>query len=543
MRKLGRRALDHLSGVEPDRGQVDLAVDLREWGDSEVSIVEAGGRWDRERREWIGEARQRAVWRVQPAQYEAAYWFADWLRAWLAGVRLPGSEDVYNLLLMGGAGGGKTDFIVKAWGILAVAKPSSVTFAVSPVEKDHTELLRYVAAMWPASWYYKPESEDRFYFFNGSQPELLSAYDDETLKRGQTDLALLNEAQKFPKRVYTMLRRRLGDRSGLLAMAANPASKEHGLWINDMHDEVVCGRRPTVRMFHFDWRQNPTIDQRAQETLSIDLDEDDVRRERDGEVIPLGKVVFERWSLEPAPRGNVAPVPELGEDVTEWFLKLVLGRPFKQWIGLDFDKLAYLPAMVGRAFADPEFHADDDPRKKIPVLPWYVDEVVVDEGEGLEDAVIDRLEAKGYRPEETAIIPDATGDIQGIQRIKGKHSLDVWRKREWRNIYFPQKHAKTNPDVSERMKVARALIRDSTGKRRLHSVPENHRFNAAMKKWPILNGGPARQHFFAHMCDAGTYPLYRLFARYLRLARPPKKTIELVTSERSDRRRQFDDVI
>ena len=66
-------------GVRPEDEQVDLCVSVMESGDSDVEIYRVGGRYDIEKRAWVGDAREAVVWRLKESQYEAGYWFGEFL--------------------------------------------------------------------------------------------------------------------------------------------------------------------------------------------------------------------------------------------------------------------------------------------------------------------------------------------------------------------------------------------------------------------------------------------------------------------------------
>jgi len=89
------------------------------------------------------------------------------------------------------------------------------------------------------------------------------------------------------------------------------------------------------------------------------------------------------------------------------------------------------------------------------------------------------------------------------------------RRRKWTNIYLPDGGLRRNPDIVERVAVTNARMCAADGRRRVYSDPRNVDLNQALRKWERKNGQPFRQSKYAHLCDAFSYPLYRLYPRKL----------------------------
>jgi hypothetical protein len=71
-----------------------------------------------------------------------------------------------------------------------------------------------------------------------------------------------------------------------------------------------------------------------------------------------------------------------------------------------------------------------------------------------------------------------------------------------------------NPPITERMQAANARFCDHpTRVRRTFSVPANRELNRALKLYENRNGVPNRRSDFAHLVDAATYPMWRLWPR------------------------------
>lgn len=499
MPSLQRQAAEVLYDDELGERFVDLRIDLREWGDSRTSILEVGGRWDRQERRWDSDGERRIVWRVHPGQYEAAYFFRDWFNAKVEGRRVPGWEEVYVMLGAGGRGAGKSDFGVRAGVMVAAGMADQIAWFVSPVEDETQELQRSIETITPASFYVWLKSDLCYYFWNGSRISMMSGYSPGTLKRGRVDYWLLNEAQRFPLESYKMIRPRLADTSGLGYIAANPPRDPKGRWVMDFFDRSKAKKLPGIRLFEFDPKLNPTIDHRGLEVLRPEFGEEDYRREILGEMLPIGDLVFYAWSdlLE---EGNVRRLPDVG-DCTRAITRKHLGREFDYVFGVDLQLTPHMASTPGKFFADP----DDKERP----LFWYTHNLAV---VGTEDDLVDAWEAAGFDPDRCALIIDASGWWQDAERTKGKASVDVFKRRGWRWCFRPDKKLKKNPPVSERIMAMNARL-CAAGKRRTFSVPENLELNQALKMWENRNGQPNKRSDFAHYGDASSYVQIRFFPR------------------------------
>lgn len=500
-KSLQGRAHAALSDGSGDR-YLDLCIDLREW-DGFTSILEVGGRWDRLERRWDGDAGELVVWRVQPAQYEAAYAFADWFLAYAQGKRPEGQEDVYVHFAAGGRGGGKSDLGVREAVIVAVGMSERIVWCISPTEDETVELQRVIQAITPAPFYRWLKSDLAYTFWNGSRIAMLSGYKPGNLKQGRVDFWLLNEAQRFRKSAYLMVRPRLADTSGLGFIAANPPREEKGQWVMEFHDLAKANKLPGMRLLEFNHRKNPVIDQRSLELLRPEFGEDDYRREILGEMVPVGERVFYAWSDLPEV-GNIQPRPDVG-NCTGAFTRKRLGREFDQVVSLDFQLAPHNAGVVTEFFANPEDL--DDP------FSWYTGELLA---EGTEHDLCDALDAAGFQPDRTAIVCDASGWWQDDERTKGRASTEVLRQRGWRFLFRPDKLLKKNPPVIERVLATNARFCSSTGVRRAFSVPENVQLNRAVKLWENRNGAPHKRSDFAHLCDAASYLQWRFFPRRMK---------------------------
>lgn len=510
-------ASKRLEDGEGDERFSSLCAEMVAEEDGEV-ILSVGGRWDKRDKRYDGDADQAVVLGLHPGQIEPARWFARWCEARLRGETLSVSvvdadgrgqskRPVYSCLCAGGRRGGKTDFCVKCALCFCVLIPGSRVWLVSENIPKTEELDEVLLDLLPSGWYARLGAPwYRYTFLNGSSLHLRSAHDAESLKRGRCDFAVLNEAQNIPERAYAIVRAAIADTGGLVLLAANPPDNTPlGQWVGDFYERTKARRRAS-KLFEFDPRLNPHVRVEALESMADEIDERSFRIEILGEFLPRTDVVFYSWSQD-----NVVPLPEMGRIVTGEFLRRRMGsRPFPRVIGADFQMAPHMAAVSYQAYDDPldPFDQGGEP------LLWIAEEFRL-EG-ATEDDLIDELEARGFRGDETAVIADASGEWQDAERTRGKGSYDRFRERKWRFIFTPDKDTKRNPLIIERTSVANSRMRAADGRRRLFSAPENYHTNRALKLWEIKNGFPNKRSEHAHLSDAVTYPLYRWYPRKLR---------------------------
>jgi hypothetical protein len=370
-------------------------------------------------------------------------------------------------------------------------------------------------------------------FAHGSEIYLLSAHNPSALKRGRADLIGLNEAQNMVKRAYTMVRAPIADRGGLVVCAMNPPDRPAGQWVMDKYEEAQASA-PTLKLFELDPEDNPHIVRGALEDMRHDVGELEYRREVLGEFIEIGDLVWYSWS----PRHNVKPLPDLGTDVTREFTRRTLGRPFDYVLSIDLQLSPHMACAVGEFYFDPA--EPDDP------LTWISDEVII---QGNEDELIDEIEGRRtadgspvYTPDTCALILDASGWWQDAERSKGRGSVDMFRRRGWRNLYRPDSKAKKNPLISERVLACNARMKNANGRRALFSVPDNRIVNTALKRWENRNGAPYRLSEYAHASDAVSYLIWRFFPRRLKGKSEAGIGYEKIVRRRSDRERDLDNL-
>lgn len=538
-----------LEAEQTSERYVDLCIVLRVHGTGE-ELVRVGGRWDRRLRRYVGPAKRGRVITVHQGQVKAARWFATWLRCRRSG-DWSGFRRVWSAMFVGGRRGGKSHLACVALCMFALEAPGSNAWAVSPTQEETEELERAIRAILPREWFsYRGDPKFEFKLHNGFTIRMLSGHKPRALKRGGVAFALYNEGQNMTKKGFVQLRGATADSGGLTVIAANPPDDPIGLWIEEMYEKARAGKIRS-EAFDFDPRDNPFIEYASLEDLQDEVDDHTYRREVLGEFVPIGNVVFHAWS----DAFSIRDVPEDFIDITAEFTKKHLGRAFGHLVGMDFDKTPHMAAVILKIYRDP---ADKD---ETPLV-WIVDEVVVEDAD--EDDLIDGLELPadgarcpccvaagrdGYRgwieegddaarPVVCGVIPDASGEWQDSTRTKGRGSWDWLRKRRWKYLYKPDSKMEKNPEITERVKVGNALLKARSGRRRLYSCKHNEKTNRALKYWEIRNGVPYKRSDYSHICDAVTYPCWRLFPRRRTPGGGAYKSVKKLS-----RRKQFDGVI
>lgn len=554
----------------PSRQFVDMSLSLRlcdvvdrvPVAGSDEELIEIGGRWDRRRKKWSDDAPElQRVIRLHRGQERAARWLVDWFGRRQRGSRRvwgPKERRIWTLLLLGGRRGGKSHLSCVALVMFAVMFPGARIFAISPTQEETDELEQAIRSLAPKEWYRCRGGGTggalQFKFANGARIICLSGHKPSALKRGRVDFALYNEGQNMTKKGWTQLRGAIADSGGLVLVAANPPDTELGRWIEDIY-EGARTQKNHVEVFELSATHNPFVVGESLTDMSADLNDPEAyAREVEGKMVPIGEVVFHQWSdgetIRPPPRDFI--------DVTAIETKKRLGRAFGYVVGMDFQQTPHMPASIVKLFRDPK---SPDPAE---VIPWLVDEVVCEDAD--ENDLLDALEAHPiwmpgdgapdtrpddrptYRgwietddkpddPVHCGVVMDASAWWQDGAHAKGRTSDRVLRARKWTFLYRPQPknddgtEVLRNPDIVERCKATNAMLKNANLRRRMFSCAHNVHTNRAMKRWQNKNGFPHRTSDYAHICDAVSYVIYRLFGR----PKKRKTTLEYRSTGRSTR--------
>jgi len=551
-------------------GAGDNLVDLRldfELGDEVMLSV--GGVWNRRLEDFdtdpdTGEARQAetgVVVRMHPGQAQSVAWFAGWLDEHQERRLNPPPFDPYDpeaaeldndpshayaALFAGGRRGGKSWIAVALAAAYAVMFPGSIVWIVSPSDRKHDEVRRYMSALLAEAWVDRETHEDGWELINGSVVFLKSGWTPEGLKEGEVDFCVLNEGQRMKHRAYVLARGAVNDRSGCVLVCANPPCEEGDeQWVSDFAAEAKAGTRAAVYI-EFDPLQNPHIDRRGLLAMRFELDRRTYEIEVLGKFLGPKDAVAYNWDRlvneQSAPDEYSSLV-----DVTEEFLYLIgEGEGIRSVIGIDFQRYPHIGGPVYQFYADPAVTPTRD-----NVIAWIVDEIVLDGGDEIDwcHALADRRiggKPDGellYPPDTTLIIGDASGQYQHTRRRaadspppewKGKGSFHLIMGEGWRKIRPPSRlHPGKNPEIVDRVRSFTSMICSYANVRRLYADPKRApRTCKAIREWRTVHGKPARTHEQAHLGDAASYPMIRIFPRILRSGNTPGGDTVIATVDR-----------
>lgn len=501
---------------EADRASArycDLQLDLLD-GRDDTHIARFGGRWDRREKDFAGDADRSRVVRLHPGQLEFARWFYDvWLDAHLNGWPADVSP-IYTALVAGGRRGGKTSLLAMLVVGYACSVPGAIVWIVVPsdIEGYGEELMQYLQTLMPREWYTQLGAPHwRYDLVNGSCIRFMSGFTAGKLKKGSASLVFINEAQQVSQSSYTTVAAPIADEGGLVIAAANPPDQgDKGEWVADVAAGAANGTLEHSKAFFIDPLDNPHIDHAALAALAESMDEHEFDTQVRGMfLLPKGSVLSS-WDRTK----NERPVPELGE-CTKRFTRHFEGREYKHIVSIDVQGFPWIVASVAHAYSNPA-----KPGDMREALLWFTDEIFVDDGDEVDCA--DALIEKGYAPDDTLIICDASGDYQQAERqqkfqrpeLKGKGSWDMFRSRGFKHIVGPDADMNKNPLVIERVRAAKARIGTKSGKRYVFADPNLcPRSVKTISKWRNVHGLPSRRSKWAHCGDAITYLIWRFFPR------------------------------
>lgn len=532
---------------------VDMRLDIEVAGEL---VLSCGGLWNRKANEWEGNAsacRRRVVANLHPGQGPAAHWFSSWLAAHATRRDSPpvvdpddtawsgDPTDVYSALLSGGRRAGKTFFAAVAVAAYAVEFPNAIIWALSPSRgKDDTkpdEIRREMSKLLAPEWIARQTHATGWELINGSEIKLKSAHigsDSDAIKEGRADLVWMNESQKMMKRVYIVARGAISDKSGLVLCCANPpVEAKDQQWVSEFAADTDAGRRASVHL-PFNPLDNPHIDRRALLRLAEETDDRTFQIEVLGMFMPAVDSVAYNWlrreneKAMPQPtydHGRQIPCARTGLlDVTAEFLeRMEEGDGFSRLLGLDVQRVPYIGGPAYKFYCQPDLLPTRD-----NVIAWIVGEEILDGGD--EEEWCEKLHESGYNPKRTLIVCDASGRYQHSRRRNadsppprwtGQASFDLIKGAGFTHIVPPSRRMDKNPAIVDRIRAFTSMICDRTGRRRLFADPElAPKSCRAIREWKTVHGKPSRIQDVAHLGDGISYPLIRLFPRFLRSDKP-----------------------
>lgn len=234
------------------------------------TLFAVGGRWDRVDKIYLPEPATRGkVLYLNESQVlgqpgnrleDGPAWA---LKTWIE-ARQAGAPRVVEIDFDGERGSGKTHIGTLAVWVICIAFPGAEGWLTSPANTRRHEIARIVDEQIPSAWRTGwSERDGSFTLPNQSVIRYLGADDEDGLKRGGYEVALLNEAQLMTSQAYANtaggVRNLAGRPKGLLMLAYNYASKERGEWTNDHLDKIEAGAINAQR-FKLDASLNSSVD-------------------------------------------------------------------------------------------------------------------------------------------------------------------------------------------------------------------------------------------------------------------------------------------
>lgn len=503
--------------AEADRASgrrfIDLQVDFLDERDDAL-IGRLGGRFDKRLGEYVGDAETSRVLRCHVGQLEYVDWFCNyWLPRHLAGWN--DGPPIYTVAGVGGRRGGKTTALGWCtWGY-AVAVPKSIAWGIAPSGDFFEELEQSIEGMLPLSWYTSLGAPHYTYHLaNGSRIRLLSGFTPKKLKKGRADIVMINEAQQLVSSSFTHARASISDSGGIVQVAANPPDVgDPGTWVADLVSEKKRGDQRHAQVFFFDPMVNPHIDKDALNSMRENMSEHEFNIQVRGMFLLPRDRVLHAWDRSK----NEAIYPDIGvRNVTREIIHRVEGWPDIESVwGVDVQKYPWMVGIGARFVEGFSGHMED-------LITWFNDESYIDEGDEVELA--EDIKRKGYDPDRTLIICDASGRWQQAERspdkqrapYRGKGSWDMFNERGFRYVVGPDRDMDKNPDVIERIRAANARIRSADKRNLVYVDPVAcPRTVEGITKWRNRKeaNGPSRTSKHAHGGDALTYLLWRFFPR------------------------------
>lgn len=451
-----RRLLAELEAQQTGR-YIDLCLVLRSLK-TQGTILWAGGRWDKLDKRWSSQDPDSAkVIDLHDGQVPFAEWYATFLHDYREG--LP--RDCSMALAGGARRGGKTFaltlfLLATLIDVPKVKGTATRGWMVSAAHSERDEIDKYVHETILPGWAtYREWPRHCYTFAHGAEALNISADDPETLKRGRSDVVLINEAQKMPSAVLTNAIGGTSDTGGIALLAANPPKRSKGEWLYDVQQDIVDGvYNGVAKYYHFDPKLNPFIDHAAKsrvDKIVRRIDPAAAVADEDGIWKRPGELAYDTFSRN----HNVRPAPDLG-DVTREYTKKRLGRSFEYIGGYDPNDDPHHAGTVWKVYGTIQD----------PIL-WCVDELLIKgpDGEYGEEHFVHAIQDKGYDPDSIVWIMDNSCFFQNSKHVKnGVVSFDYFKAAGYRCEMNqpPADKSKTgrgkNPDIELRVGLLNKLL-------------------------------------------------------------------------------------
>jgi hypothetical protein len=272
------------------------------------------------------------------------------------------------------------------------------------------------------------------------------------------------------------------------------------------------GDRPGAEHIFVDPLLNPHADVRKLAALRSSMTLHDWETQVRGKMLQLPDRVLYTWDRAV----NERPAPNFGR-ITREFLTAWEGdrARWDKLIAVDVQRFPWVAVGIFDVYRDPRAPAD----AKAGLL-WMVDEIALSAGDEVD--VCRELAAKGYDGERCLVVTDASCEWQQLERnlirqrpnYKGKGTNYILRENGFPHVVPPDRNAKANPDVMERIRATNACIRPADdvpslfidGKKCPTAVD-------SARKWRMHKGRPSRTEKAAHFGDVLGYAVWRFFPR------------------------------
>jgi hypothetical protein len=488
-------------------------------------LFTVGGRWDRAEGRYLDEqaTRCKIVW-LNEAQCvgEQGNDLEDGpayeLKRWIEGRRV-GAERLGEIVLDGARGSGKSVLGTLAVFCIAIAFPGARCLLVPPANTRRHELEVIVKDFIPLRWRAWSQRDMTYTLPNGSTVTYVGADDEDALKQGGFEVALLNEAQLMTSQAYVNatggIRNLSGRPMGLLLLAMNYASKERGEWTND-HLDKIDGGLPGARHHKLDPKLNEFLDDNANEVAEglarsvrpdlADIDFSGIRKLLGNMAAPMFRPAAIAFG------GHVGKPPADWLDVTREVTALRTGiaKGFARVIGADFQRRPGCVAVVFRLYRKPNGDLAYFAERYIEARDGYEDELAI-----LLDEYLASIELSAR---DALMVADSTGRHQDAQhRRNAKPSHEVMREYYF-TVVAPMRKRKSggwgigNPDVDDSVAQFNSVLMADCFIVSDEADPNEFMITALRKGKTKKRGGSIRLDDrppgYSHPIDCGRYVTY-----------------------------------
>ena len=516
-----------------DGATVRLSVDV---------LVDAGGVWDAQRRDWrLGpDGRRVAATRpvvvdATPAQVEGAEWFAGRLRAFRERSQHPHSAGVF----FDKRRGGKTFLATLLLLCFLVDCPTvdgqkTEGVLVTQSIQARDEIEQQIRDLLPADWFsFREMPKRQFAFAHGAKLTCRTATDPESTRAGRVDVVLINEAALMPEKVFRIVGRGLQDKAGVALLTTNKPDAKKGGWVARLWEGAELdareGREPAVALLRCPEELNPYADKKAKVSILRMLDyardpDDGDGGDDTGLVAEFGDTVM-RGVWDDAK--HIRAIPADLDDVTTEITRRLFGREYPLVISADFGETR--TATVFRLLAA---------RGNLLEAQMWATHCIVLTSDGDETDLSEAVVAAGIPMRGALWIGDSSGAFEAGDHGFGPVSYSILRRCGWEvtapterktdRARFPK-----NPPVFESTQRLRTLIADG----RLYVTPQARALSTSLRKCESKrdrygNSVPRTQTAYSHPLDTARYLGWWLTSRPELLGGKPPELARVITVSR-----------